>query len=148
MHAEADASRMVDGADVVLTITEANTPLVVPGTLKPGAVVCSMGGKNEIDFRVLSEVQRFVVDDVDFASEVGDGGAWIRQGKLTREQFIDRVDALACEVAGGMKAGRSSPDERILAIMQGMAIGDVAFAGAYALQQAEKLGTGKEVELP
>jgi ornithine cyclodeaminase/alanine dehydrogenase-like protein (mu-crystallin family) len=147
IRGEPDASRMVDGADVVLTITDADTPLVHPGTLKPGALVCSMGGKNEIDFAVLSEIQRFIVDDTDFASEVGDGGAWIRQGRLTPEQFCARVDALACEVAGGTKPGRLTPDDRILAIIQGMAIGDVAFA-AYALQQAEKLGRGKAVEIP
>jgi ornithine cyclodeaminase len=147
MRAEPDASRMVKDANVVVTLTESDTPLVRSGTLKPGAVVCSMGGRNEIDYGVLSEVQRFIVDDVDFATEVGDGGAWIRQGKLTFEQFQTRVDALACEVAGGIKPGRLTPDDRILAIMQGIAIGDVAFA-AYALQQAEKLGKGKEVELP
>jgi len=147
MHVEPEASRMVEGADLVVTLTEADTPLVRPGTLKRGAVVCSMGGRNEIDYRVLSEVQRFIVDDVDFATEVGDGGAWIRQGRLTFEQFSTRIDALACEVASGLKPGRLSPEDRILAIMQGIAIGDVAFA-AYALQQAEKLGKGIEVELP
>jgi ornithine cyclodeaminase/alanine dehydrogenase-like protein (mu-crystallin family) len=147
MRVEPDASRMVKGADVVVTLTEADTPLVRSGTLKAGALVCSMGGKNEIAYDVLSEVDRFIVDDIDFATEVGDGGAWIRQGKLTFEQFHARVDALACEVAGAIKPGRLKPDDRILAIMQGIAIGDVAFA-AYALQQAEKLGMGTEVELP
>jgi ornithine cyclodeaminase/alanine dehydrogenase-like protein (mu-crystallin family) len=147
VRSEREASRMVKGADVIVTLTEADTPLVRPGYLKPGALVCSMGGRNEIDHGVLSEVQRFIVDDIDFATEVGDGGAWIRQGKLTFEQFQTRVDALACEVAGGVKPGRLTPDDRILAIMQGIAIGDVAFA-AYALQQAEKLGKGREVALP
>lgn len=147
MRVEPDAGRMVDGADVVLTVTDADTPLVRPGMLKPGAIVCSMGGKNEVDYDVLREIRRFIVDDIDFATEVGDGGAWIRQCKLTAEQFGARVDALACEVAGGIKPGRIAPDDRILAIMQGMAIGDVAFA-AYALAQAEKLGRGTEVELP
>ena len=147
MRAEPDAGRMLEGADVVVTLTEADTPLVRPGTLKRGAVVCSMGGKNEVDFDVLAEVQRFVVDDIDFATEAGDGRAWIRQGKLTFDQFSARVDALACEVAGGLERGRLTPDDRILSIVQGMAIGDVAFA-AYALQQAEKLGRGMEVELP
>jgi alanine dehydrogenase len=147
LRAEPDARRMVEGADVVLTITEADEPLVRTGTLKRGAVVCSMGGRNEIEYDVLAEIDRLVVDDTDFATEVGDGGAWVRQGKLTREQFRTRVDALACEVVAGTKTGRRTPADRILAIMQGMAVGDVAFA-AYALRQAEKLGKGKEVELP
>jgi ornithine cyclodeaminase/alanine dehydrogenase-like protein (mu-crystallin family) len=147
MRVEPDATRMAEGADVVVTLTEADKPLVRQGTLKAGAVVCSMGGKNEVEYAVLTEADRFIVDDIDFATEVGDGGAWIRQGKLTFEQFSARVDALACEVAAGVKPGRLTPDDRIVTIMQGMAIGDVAFA-AYALQQAEKLGKGIEVELP
>lgn len=147
MHVEADPARAVRGADVVITLTEANAPLVTGGLLKPGALVCSMGGKNELDYEVLLESQRFIVDDVDFATEVGDGGAWIRQGRLTFEDFSARVDALACEVVGGTKPGRLASDDRIVAIMQGMAVGDVAFA-AYALHEAERTGKGLQVELP
>lgn len=147
MRAEPDASRMVKGADVVITLTEASSPLVFPGTLEPGAVVCSMGGGNELDYGVLLEAQRLIVDDVNFATEVGDGGAWISQGRLTLDEFSARVDALACEVVGGTKPGRLTPEDRIIAIMQGMAIGDVAFA-AHALHEAQRLGKGKLVELP
>jgi hypothetical protein len=32
-----------------------------------------------IDYRVLLEAQRLVVDDADFAAEMGDGRAWIAQ---------------------------------------------------------------------
>jgi ornithine cyclodeaminase/alanine dehydrogenase-like protein (mu-crystallin family) len=115
--------------------------------LKPGAVVCSMGGSNELDYGVLLEAQRLIVDDADFASEVGDGGAWIAQGRLTREAFFARIDAFACEIAAGVKPGRLSAQDRVVAIVQGMAIGDVAFA-AYALQQAERRGVGTVVPLP
>ena len=147
MRVEPQASRAVAGADVVITLTDATRPLVLPGTLKPGAVVCSMGGGNELDHGVLVESQRLVVDDPDFASEVGDGGAWIAQGHLSREGFAARIDALACEVVAGKKPGRLAATDSIVAIMQGVAIGDIAFA-AYALQEAEKFGRGKVVELP
>jgi ornithine cyclodeaminase len=147
LRAEADARRAADGADVVITLTEAAAPLVLPGMLKPGAVVCSMGGSNELDYGVLLEAQRLIVDDADFASEVGDGGAWIAQGRLTREAFFARIDAFACEIAAGVKPGRLSAQDRVVAIVQGMAIGDVAFA-AYALQQAERRGVGTVVPLP
>jgi ornithine cyclodeaminase/alanine dehydrogenase-like protein (mu-crystallin family) len=142
-----EAPRAIDGADVVITLTEARTPLVAPGMVKRGALVCSMGGGNEIDYGVLLESQRLIVDDIDFAQEVGDGGAWIKQGRFTAETFAARVDALACEVVAGTKPGRLTPDDRIIAIMQGMAIGDVAFA-AHALHEARRVGRGKLVELP
>ncbi len=147
VRGEADHARMIDGADVVITVTAATQPLVPAGLLKPGAVVCSMGESNEVDYCVLAEAQRLIVDDPDFASEVGDGGAWIRQGHLTRESFAARVDALACEVVAGKKPGRLAATDRIVAIIQGMAIGDIAFA-AYALHEACKRGHGKLVELP
>jgi ornithine cyclodeaminase/alanine dehydrogenase-like protein (mu-crystallin family) len=66
---------------------------------------------------------------------------------LSREAFSSRIDALACDVVAGKKRGRDSKADRILALIQGMAIGDIAFA-AYALQEATKRGRGKLVELP
>ena len=147
MIAVPDGRDTVKDADVVITLTESKKPLVFPGTLKAGAVVCSMGSYNELDYGVLREADRFIVDDSDFAAEMGEGGAWIRQGHLTREAFVARVDALACEVIAGKKPGRLAPSDRIVSIMQGMAIGDIAFA-AHALREAEKLGRGKVVELP
>ena len=147
MRAEPDPRRAVKDADVVITLTESPTPLVFPGTLQPGAVVCSMGSYNEVDYGVLLEAERLIVDDADFAAEMGDGGAWISQGHLSRQQFAARIDALACEVIAGKKRGRRAPSERIVALIQGMAIGDVAFA-AYALKQAERMGRGTLVKLP
>ena len=142
-----DGRRAVKDADLVITLTESSSPLVFPGSLKPGAVVCSMGSYNEVDYGVLQEAQRLVVDDADFAAEMGDGRAWISQGRLSREKFAARVDALACEVVAGEKPARLSPSDRIVALIQGMAIGDVAFA-AYALKEAGRLGRGIVTALP
>lgn len=146
MRAEPDGRKAVDGADLVVTLTESPSPLVFGGTLKPGVVVCSMGSYNEVDYPVLAEADRFIVDDIDFAAEMGDGGAWIDQGHLTRASFAARVDALACEVLCGAKPGRRNPDERIMALIQGMAIGDVAFA-AHALQEGTRRNLGRTVPL-
>lgn len=146
LRAEPDGRKAVDGADLVVTLTESPSPLVFGGTLKPGVVVCSMGSYNEVDYPVLAEADRFIVDDIDFAAEMGDGGAWIDQGHLTRASFAARVDALACEVLCGAKPGRRNPDERIMALIQGMAIGDVAFA-AHALQEGTRRNLGRTVPL-
>jgi alanine dehydrogenase len=147
MRAEPDGRRAVKDADLVITLTESSSPLVFPGSLKPGAVVCSMGSYNEVDYGVLQEAQRLIVDDADFAAEMGDGRAWISQGRLSREKFAARIDALACEVVAGNKPARVSPSDRIVALIQGMAIGDVAFA-AYALKEAGRLGRGTVTALP
>jgi ornithine cyclodeaminase/alanine dehydrogenase-like protein (mu-crystallin family) len=147
VRAEASCERALAGADVVITLTAAATPLVFAPLLKPGAVVCSMGNDNELDYGVLVAAQRLVVDDADFASEAGDGGAWIAQGHLSREQFDAHIDALACEVVAGTRPGRLAKSDRIVALIQGMAIGDIAFA-AHALNEAERRKLGLVVELP
>lgn len=147
LRAEPDRARMVQGADLVVTLTESPEPLVLAGELKPGAVVCSMGSYNEVEFGVLREAQRFIVDDAEYASVQGDGGAWIAQGHLARSEFMARIDALACEVVAGRKPGRLDESDRVVALIQGMAIGDIAFA-THALNEAERLGRGRLVELP
>jgi ornithine cyclodeaminase len=147
MRAEPDPRRMVEGADVVITLTESPDPLVFGKTLKRGAVVCSMGSYNEIDFPVLLESQRLIVDDAEYAATWGDGGAWIARGHLSHDQFLARIDALACEVVAGTKPGRVGEADRIVALVQGMAIGDIAFA-AHALNEAERYGRGRTIDLP
>lgn len=146
MRAETDRARTSAGADLVITLTESPAPLVFAGELKPGCVLCSMGSYNEVDYGVMRECDRLIVDDADFAGEMGDGGAWIAQGHLTRAQFNARIDALACEVVTEKKPGRLHASERIVALMQGMAIGDVAFA-ARVLREAERNGRGRVIEL-
>ena len=146
VRAEPDPRRAMEGAGLVLTVTESPTPLVWPGSLAPGAVVCSMGSYNEVDWGVMQQAQRLVVDDADYASEIGDGAAWIAQGHLDRAGLQARIDAYAWEVAAGRKPGRTAPEQRIVALMQGMAIGDVAFA-AHALREARARGLGTVVAL-
>lgn len=146
LRAEPDPRRAVAGAGLVLTLTESPTPLVWLGLLAPGAVVCSMGSYNEVDWGVMRESQRLVVDDPGYAAEIGDGAAWIAQGHLDRDGLEARIDAYAWEVAAGLMPGRTAPEERIVALMQGMAIGDIAFA-AHALRAAGGRGLGTVVEL-
>lgn len=147
IRAEPNGRRTAEGADVVITLTESTSPLVFPGTLKVGGVVCSMGSYNELDYGVLLESQRLVVDSAEFAAEWGDGGAWIAQGRLSRDAFAARIDALACEVVSGKRSGRLDATDRVVALIQGIAIGDIAFA-ARALREAERLGIGTLVDLP
>ena len=137
----------IEGADVVITLSEATKPIVGPGRLAPGAVLCSMGSHNEVDFAVLSEVDRFVIDDLDFVFEMGDVAAWVRQGLIDRAAVETRVDATIGEIACGAKAGRTSEADRVLAVIQGMATADIAFA-AHVLEKASAAGYGLTVDLP
>lgn len=147
VRAVSAAREAVAGADVVVTLTEATEPIVKPGWLAPGCFVCSMGSHHEIDIGVLDEADRFVVDDLDYAMEMGDVAAWVRKGQATRERVAARLDADIGQVVSGTRAGRRSDADRVLGIIQGMAIGDVALA-AHALRRAEEQGLGAAVPWP
>ncbi len=136
----------LDGADVVVTITNAKEAFVRPGMLKPGAFICSMGGVTELEFGVLDEVDRLIIDDLDYALLQGDLAGWIAAGHASTEEIVARIDADIGEVAIGAKLGRTSPEETILGIIQGMAICDLAMA-KMVLEKAAAAGLGVEVEV-
>jgi alanine dehydrogenase len=144
--AESESSKVTRDANLVLTITESREPLVQRGQLAPGAVLCSMGNYNEVAYDVLQEIDRIIVDDLEFAATAGDGAAWIKDGRLTRDEFYGRISALSSEAISGKKAGRLSPRDRVLALIQGVATGDIAFAD-HVLKRANSLGIGQTVEL-
>lgn len=130
-------AHVIEGADLVVTLTEATTPLVGPGQLGPDAILMSMGSHNEVDFRVLAEAKSFVVDDPDYATDMGDGGAWVKQGHISRADLQARVDWRGCDIAAAFANGRRTQTGRTVALIQGMAIGDVAFA-VHVLRQFQR----------
>ena len=136
----------VKGADIVVTLTLARAPVIAPGMLRDGAVLCSMGGVHEVEFAVLAEVDRVIVDELDYALLRGDFAAWIARGEITREDLETRIDADMGAVVGGLAPGRTGEGERILAVIQGMAVCDLAQA-AFVLERAREAGVGVEVPL-
>lgn len=136
----------VRGADIVVTITKAEAPFVEPGWLAPRALLLSMGGCPEVDFGVLAEIDRLIVDDLDYALAQGDLHEWIETGRIDRAGIEARMDADIGEVAIGARPGRTADDERILAIIQGMAVCDIAMA-KMVLDRAAEQGIGQVVEV-
>jgi ornithine cyclodeaminase len=141
-----DSGTAIDGADIVITLTFAEQPVVLPGMLARGSFLCSMGETEEVDMRVLDEVDRFIVDQFDYATVLGDIAVWLKKGLATRDALEQRVDAHIGEIAAGKFPSRQSPDERNFAIIQGMAICDLALA-AHALRQAAEKGLGEELKM-
>lgn len=119
----------VRGADLVATITDADAVLVQEGWLSDGATLCSMGNNQELDSRVLYEVDKFFVDELSFCKMVGDVHAWISKGYLRESEIVERLHGTIAEVMTGNKRGRESDREKVLAIVQGMASCDLALAG-------------------
>lgn len=146
LTAAASIEAAVREADVVVTITGARAPFLQPGWLAPGAALLSMGGVPEVAFAVLEEADRLLVDDPDYALAQGDFHAWVSSGAITRDDLLARIDADVGEVALANKPGRCDPGERILAVIQGMAVCDVAMA-KMVLDRAAAAGIGQQVTL-
>ena len=131
----------LDGADIVITLTNAEAPVVHPGMLAPGSFICSMGETEEVHFDVLEEIDRFIVDDFEYATVLGDIAVWIKTDGARREKLKERLNANIGEIICGKVAGRQRPDERVYAIIQGMAICDLALAH-HALLMSTEMGLG------
>jgi ornithine cyclodeaminase/alanine dehydrogenase-like protein (mu-crystallin family) len=138
-----DSTEMaVKEADLVATMTDADCALVSRGWLSAGATLCSMGNNQELDPGIFYEVDKLIVDDFDFCTTVGDIHAWISRGYLKESEILERLHATIPEVIAGRKPGRASHDEKILAVVQGMASCDLAIARLLY----DKLRSSKEVK--
>lgn len=146
LTAVASMEQAVRGADVVVTITKARQAFVQPGWLAEGAVLLSMGGVPEVAFAVLGEIDRLIVDDADYALAQGDLHAWVQSGAIGREELLARIDADIGEVSIGAKPGRRNGKERVLAVIQGMAVCDLAMA-KMVFERAKAEGVGQSVTL-
>ncbi len=136
----------IDGADIVITLTMADAPVIQPGMLSPGSFLCSMGETEEVEFGVLDETDRFIVDEFEYATVLGDMSHWLKNELTTREKLEQQVDAHIGQVVSRQRPGRQSATERIYAIIQGMAICDLALAN-FALQRAAEQDVGESLNL-
>lgn len=115
------------GADIVMTISSSEVPLLRHSHVATGAFVCGMGGGAEIGADVLAGADRFVVDDLAYAFTIGSVRGWTEQG-VSRDAITRRLDADIGEIAAGIEPGRERDADKIVAIVQGMACCDVALA--------------------
>ena len=113
-------------ADVVVTLSDAAEVLFKASVLQPHALLCARGGRHEFDSDVLHAADAFIVDEMDFVCTFGSATHWIATGQLTRADLERRLDATIGELLVGAKS--IGKDRRTLAIIQGMAICDLALA--------------------
>jgi len=139
----ATAAEAIDGADIVVTITVATAPMVFPGMLKKGAFLCSLGGVHEVDFGVLGDVDRLIVDDLGYALLRGDFAHWVERGEISRSDLERRIAGDVGDVAAGRVAKRQD-NETVMAVVQGLTLCDLVVART-ALQRAAAAGVGAAI---
>jgi ornithine cyclodeaminase/alanine dehydrogenase-like protein (mu-crystallin family) len=128
--AAASAREAVVQADAILTLTSSRSPVIDPEDFRAGMTICGMGEHGELPPALFRQADRFVVDDLGFAKVLGSVSSWIRACEID-EAEIDRHPRVPLgEIVAGTAAGRTDADQRILAIVQGLAIADLAIAKA------------------
>ena len=134
----------VEGADVVITATNASDPVVADADLAAGAHVNAVGqydpGKRELE----SETVRRAVYVPDLRERaMQDAGSFL----LAREEGVvddDHVHAELGEVVAGTAAGRSADDQLTVFDSGGTALETLASA-ALLYRRASEAGRGREI---
>jgi ornithine cyclodeaminase len=123
------APNAVEGADVVVTATQATTPLFPAEAVSPRALLCAVGATKaercEVGADVIERCATVVADDVT--------GSMVECGDLIQAAAQDRFDwgravELHAVVAGTTVVPRAG-DAPVLFETQGVALQDVAAAG-------------------
>lgn len=113
------------GADVIITITNANADLVEEPWLKKGSLVMTMGSFRETSFDVVRKADKIAVDQVGQSLHRGNVKELAEMGEIDENSFDIRIP----EVLAGKMSARTDPDDRIYAQIIGTGMLDVALAG-------------------
>lgn len=113
------------GADVIITVTNANANLVEEPWVKKGALVMTMGSFRETSFDVVRKADKIAVDQVGQSLHRGNVKELAEMGEITADSF----DIIIPDVLAGKMPARTNPDDRIYAQIIGTGMLDVAIGG-------------------
>ena len=134
----------VEGADVIVTVTVADEPIVKDAWVKPGSLFAHVGSYQEEEEAVVTHSDMIVVDDW--------GAVLHRETPILAMMYLAGrlseadIDANLGQIALGQKPGRRSPAQRIFFAPIGMGSEDVA-VGSVIYQLAREKGIGRRLPL-
>jgi ornithine cyclodeaminase len=144
VRAVADPAAAVKGADIVVTTTPAERPILMADWLEPGQHITAMGSdsehKNEIDPAVFARAT-YVADRLTQTRRLGELAAAIRAGGASAGQPFSELG----EVIAGKAVGRSRADEITLADLTGTGVQDTAIANL-AVVRARSARAGRTID--
>jgi ornithine cyclodeaminase/alanine dehydrogenase-like protein (mu-crystallin family) len=130
-------------ADIVVTATTAESPVLFAPEVKPGALTVQIAG-HECSFELVEACDKIVCDDWETVKRRGQPtpARMHAAGMLSDE----RIHANLPQLLTGKRTGRESEQERIHFAHIGLGLGDVAW-GAAVYQRALQRGLGRRWEL-
>jgi ornithine cyclodeaminase/alanine dehydrogenase-like protein (mu-crystallin family) len=137
-----DLERAVSGADIIVTATSAQAPLLKAKWVGPGAFYSHVGGWED-EYAVAKSCDKIVCDDWETVKHRTQTlSRMVKDGELTDED----IHANLVDLVTGRKPGRESPDERIYFNAVGLAYVDVAIAIAMYERSTES-GLGQDLQI-
>lgn len=131
-------------ADIVVTTTPAEKPVLMADWLQPGQHLTAMGSdaehKNEIDPAVFAKAL-YVADRISQTRVLGELHHAIEAGLVGADQHFDELGA----VIAGQVPGRTSIDEITFADLTGTGVQDTAIANL-AVSRARDSGYGQTID--
>jgi ornithine cyclodeaminase len=137
------AEEAVRGADVIVTVTMGDEPIVKDAWMKPGSFFSAVGSYREEEDAVVLHSDQVVVDDYECVVHRGTPivALMVQQGLLKRED-VTELGAILC----GDAPKRRTVEERIFFTPIGMGSEDIA-VGAKVYRRAREKGLGTMLSL-
>jgi ornithine cyclodeaminase len=134
----------VVGADVVVTATMADEPIVKNAWMKEGSLFIHIGSYVEQEYDVVLNSDKIVVDDWEVVKHRKTPvlARMYDEGLIKDEDIYANLD----EIVAGKKPGRENDEERIFYAPIGMAHEDMAVA-SMVYERAKKEGIGQVLRL-
>jgi N-[(2S)-2-amino-2-carboxyethyl]-L-glutamate dehydrogenase len=137
-----DGARAMEGADILVTATSAQAPLLKAAWMKPGSFYSHVGGWED-EYAVAKQCQKIVCDDWETVKHRTQTlSRMYKDGELADSDVHGNLD----EVVAGEKPGRESDEERVYFNAVGLAFVDVAIALAM-YRRATGAGKGRELTM-
>ncbi|ATX81613.1 ornithine cyclodeaminase [Mariprofundus ferrinatatus] len=140
--ANGDSRLAMEGADILVTATGAQAPLLKEDWVKPGAFYSHVGGWED-EYGVVSHADKIVCDDWETVKHRTQTLSRMYKEGLLKDSDIH---ADLHELVSGDKPGRESDDERIYFDAVGLSFLDVAIA-LTMFRRAKEAGVGLSLEL-
>lgn len=136
------AQEALDGADIIVTVTNSHEPVIDKRWVSPGAHINAIGthsaAAREIDGATMAASRLFVDRRESALNEAGDFVLAMKEGLIGADSIVGEIG----ELLTGEKRGRETPEEITLFKSLGLAIEDLACADyLFRRAQEEKVGT-------
>ena len=145
VEARDTVTQAVKAADIVVTTTPSDEPLIHSGDLSPGQHLTAMGSdaehKNELHPEVLAGADKYFCDRITQAAVLGELHHAVESGLFD----LNQVSAELWEVVAGLNRGRTGDAEITICDLTGTGAQDTAIA-TLARQRAAEAGVGTTLD--